>query len=259
MMEETDALQAAVDAARGAGKILMDNYGKINVKHKVDGTIVTNADLESEKYIISQLKKEFPEYSILAEESGREQKESEYIWVIDPLDGTTNYSIQNPFFNVSIALAHKSEPVVGAVYSPFQDEMFSAEKGKGAYMNGEEIKVSSKNTLEESVHTFCHASNEAATKKMADIWTELKLLNPKVRQIGAGALELSYVACGRVESFMMIDMNPWDVAAGTLLVREAGGRVTDFSGKEFDIECKDILASNGILHEKLLDIVKQEG
>jgi len=257
-MKKSGELKTAIDAARKAGRILLDDYGRITISYKKDGTIVTNADIESERSILSTLKGKFPEYSVLSEESGIEKKDSEYLWVVDPLDGTTNYSIRNPFFNVSIALIYKSESIVGAVYYPFQDELFYAEKGKGAFLNDEEINVSNADDMEKSVHTFCHGSDRESTLKMAGIWRRLKLLNPKVRQIGAGALELSYTACGRVDSFMMINMNLWDVAAGTLLVREAGGKVTDFSGREFDINCSDILASNGRLHEKLLQIINQD-
>ena len=258
LMKKSEELKTAIDIAKRAGEILMDNYGDITVNYKKDGTIVTNADIESERFIISMLSEKFPEFSILSEESNtgkRNLEDSEYLWVVDPLDGTTNYSIKNPFFDISIALTYKSKPIVGIVYYPFQDEMFYAESGKGAYLNDKNITVSDKDDIRESVHTFCHASDELSTLRMAEIWKRLKLLNPKVRQIGAGALELSYTACGRVDSFMMININPWDVAAGTLLVREAGGMVTDFSGNEFDITHNSILASNGRLHKKLLDII----
>jgi myo-inositol-1(or 4)-monophosphatase len=252
-------LETAVEAARKAGRILMENYGRITVSYKKDLTIVTNADLESERYILSTLRREFPDHSILSEEAGLGEGDSEYMWAVDPLDGTTNYSMRNPFFNVSIALTYRKEPVVGVVYYPFQDELFHAEKGGGAYLNDERIKVSKIDSMMESIHTFCHASDRDSTLKMAGIWRRLKLLNPKVRQIGAGALELSYTACGRVDSFMMVNMNPWDVAAGALLVREAGGKVSDFTGREFDVDCRDILASNGRLHERLLEIINEDG
>ncbi len=257
-MIKSRELETAIDAALNAGRILMDDYGNITVDYKKDGTLVTNADVESEKSILSTLEREFPDFSVLSEESGIEKRESDYMWVVDPLDGTTNYSIMNPFFDVSIALTYKSEPIVGVVYYPFQDELFYARKGDGAYMNDAEIRVSDSDDMGKSIHTFCNASDRESTLKMAGIWGRLKLLNPKVRQIGAGALELGYTACGRVDSFMMVKMNPWDVAAGTLLVREAGGRVTDFSGREFDINCRDILASNGRLHNKLLEIINQD-
>lgn len=257
-MKKSGELKTAIDVAKRAGGILMGEYGNVTINYKKDGTTVTNADLESEKIILSTLREKFPEFSILSEEAGKEDKDSDYMWVVDPLDGTTNYTIRNPFFDVSIALTYKSEPIVGVVYSPFQDELFYAERGKGARMNDEKIAVSNTDSMEKSIHTFCNASDRGSTLKMAGIWRRLKLLNPRVRQIGAGALELGYTACGRVDSFMMVKMNPWDVAAGTLLVREAGGRVTDFSGREFDISCRDILASNGRLHDKLLEIINQD-
>ncbi|MBN2014799.1 MAG: inositol monophosphatase [Candidatus Altiarchaeota archaeon] len=248
-------LEAAIKAAREAGRIQLEKYGKVSLKYKKDKTIVTEADVESEERIIAILKKDFPDYSILGEESGLTRTSSDYMWVIDPLDGTTNYSVQNPFFDVSIALTRKSEPIMGVVYYPSQDEMFYAEKGRGAYMNDERIKVSNKEKIEESVLTFCHASDRESVEKMSNVWRTWKLLNPKVRQIGAGALEMAYVACGRTECFLMIKMNSWDVAAGTVLIREAGGKVTDLEGKEFTIDSTDILASNGRLHDKLLKLI----
>jgi myo-inositol-1(or 4)-monophosphatase len=257
-MEISDELTTAIEAARKAGTIIMNNYGRITIDYKKDRTIVTNSDIDSEKAILSILQRDFPEYSLISEESGTEEKSPEYTWVVDPLDGTTNYSIRNPFFDVSIALVKRDEPILGVVYYPFQDELFHAEKGSGAYMNDEKISVSDSDNMEKSVHTFCHASDSESTVKMAGIWKRLKLLNPKIRQIGAGALELAYVACGRLDSFMMVKMNPWDVAAGALLVSEAGGKATDFSGKEFNLSCSDVIASNGKLHEKLLGIINQD-
>jgi myo-inositol-1(or 4)-monophosphatase len=256
-MKNSDELKTAIAAARKSGKIIMSKYGKVHPKYKKDNTIVTEADLASEKNIKAIIKAEFPDHSILGEESGLEEHDPDYLWAIDPLDGTTNYTMMNPFFDVSIALIRKNEPVVGVVYYPYQDEMFYAEKGRGAYMNEKRIKVSDKDKIASSILTYCNTSDKESTEKMFRIWQTWKLLNPKVRQIGAGALEMAYVACGRVESFLMTRMNIWDVAAGTVLVREAGGKVTDLAGKEFSAKSDEILASNGILHKTLLKTIRE--
>lgn len=256
-MKKSNEAETAIKAALKSGKIIMRRYGRIHAKYKEDKTIVTEADEESEKNIIAILKKNFPDYSILSEESGLKKKDSELMWAVDPLDGTTNYAMMNPFFDVSIALLKKNEPILGVVYYPYQKELFYAEKNRGAYMNDKRIRVSKKNRIEDSVLTFCNSPDNESTEKMAKIWRTWKLLNPKVRQIGAGALEMAYVACGRVECFLMTKMNPWDVAAGTVLVREAGGKVTDFCGREFTTDSSDILASNGMLHKRLLDLIEE--
>ena len=256
MTDYSRELETAIDAARKAGDILMKHYGKVTVRYKSDGSLVTDADIESEKRIKDILGEKFPDYSLLGEESGRMDKASEYTWVIDPLDGTTNYSIQNPFFNVSIALARGDDPVLGVVYYPFQDELFHAVKDGGAYLNNERIKVSERD-IRDSVICFCHAHDREAVKTVYEIFRRIKQVNCNLRQIGAAALELSYVACGRVGAFFTINLKPWDVAAGAVIVKEAGGRVTDFRRNPFTLKAKDILASNGRMHEDLLGLINQ--
>ncbi len=251
-------LECAIDAAKKAGELLIEKYGRVSPNYKQDKTIYTDADIESEKLIKDILLQEFGDYGFLGEESGHTITDSDFTWVIDPLDGTTNYCIKNPFFNVSIGLAYRSEPVLGVVYYPVQDELFHARKNKGAYLNSDRIRVSDQSDPERAVFTYCHASDPQTVERMAIIWRRLKLMNPKVRQIGAGALELAYVAAGRIESFMMLRMNPWDVTAGTVLVREAGGKVTDFSGNEFTTSSTDILATNSKMHKSLLRIIHEE-
>lgn len=257
MTDYSRELEAAIEAARKAGEIIMKHYGKVTVRYKSDGSLVTDADIESEKRIKDILGGKFPDYSLLGEESGRINKSSEYTWMIDPLDGTTNYSIQNPFFNVSIALARGDDPVLGVVYYPFQDELFHAVKDEGAYLNNERIRVSG-GDMKDSVICFCHAHDRETVESMSNIFRRIKLCNTTLRQIGAAALELSYVACGRVGAFFMIKLNPWDVAAGAVIVKEAGGRVTDFYGNPFTLKARDILASNGRMHEDLLELINKK-
>lgn len=256
MIDTSDEMKTATKAAKVAGKILMAHYGRIKVEYKADRSIVTEADRESEKVIKTQLETEFPDYSFLGEESGLDEKASDYTWVVDPLDGTTNYTIRDPFFNVSIGLTYKTEPILGVVYYPIEDELFQAEKNKGAFLNNKRIKVSNKDKVENSVVTFCHNRNEASIRRMGEIFVAVKLVTNRFRQIGAGGLELSYVACGRTESFMMPDANSWDVVAGAIIVKEAGGKVTDFQGKPYTMESLDVLASNGRVHEELLKILR---
>ncbi len=250
-------LETAIKAAREAGKILLAYYGKVTPRYKKDRSIVTDADLASEKLIKDILKKEFPGYSFLAEESGLEDNHSEYEWVIDPLDGTTNYSIKNPFYNVSIALAKNDSPVLGVVYYPFQDELFYATEDGGAYLNGEKIQVSTTGSMRDAFICFCHGHDQKTVKKATDAYAKIKPLTDRLRQIGASELELSYLGCGRVDAFYMLAQNPWDVASGTLIVREARGRVTDIDGKPFNLKSMDAVASNGLVHKELLELLKQ--
>jgi myo-inositol-1(or 4)-monophosphatase len=249
-------MKVATGVAKEAGKLLMSRYGRVNVRYKKDRSLVTEADVESEQLIKTVLEGKFPDYSFLGEESGLEEVESDYLWAVDPLDGTTNYMIRNPFFDVSIGLIYNSNPILGVVYYPYEDELFTAEKGEGAFLNGEKIGVSKMNRLEDSVGSFCNNRSEAAIRRMAPIFIDVKLVTNKFRQLGAGGLELGYVACGRTDSFMMPDTNLWDVAAGTIVVREAGGRVTDFEGNPYSIESPDILATNGGIHEEMLGILR---
>lgn len=256
-MKFSKELKIAIKAAKEAGKILMANYGRVKARYKADKTLVTRSDTESEKKIKGILKSEFPNYSFISEESKAEKRNSDYTWIIDPLDGTTNYTIHNPFFCVSIALAYKDNPILGVVYYPFAKELFFAERGKGAYLNNKRISVSKESELGNSVIAFCHKGDPNSIRLMIDVFGKLKSMNEKVRQIGAAALELSYVASGRIDSFMMINLNLWDVSAGALIVKEACGMATDFEGNEFNLKSGDILTSNGKIHDEILKIINE--
>jgi len=253
----TRELTVAIEAAETAGKILIEYYGKVRVSLKSDRSLVTEADVESEKRIRTILEGKFPTYSFLGEESERRRMESEKTWVVDPLDGTTNYVMMNPFFDVSIALIQGSEPILGVVHYPFLNETYSAEKGKGAFLDGKKVHVSSDTILEDSIITFCHGLDKESTGRISRMFAHFKSINDKIRQLGAAALELSYVACGRTSCFFMPGINPWDVLAGLMLVEEAGGMVSDFSGHAFSANSKDILASNGKIHGQLLEILSK--
>lgn len=245
-----------IKAAKGAGKVLMKYYGKTVPQEKTDKSIITEADIKSEEKIRDILQKHYPDYSILGEELGHQQKDSDFIWAVDPLDGTTNFSMRIPLFSVSIALAHKGIPVKGVVYCPFTNELFYAEKNRGAFLNGKRIQVSKNNDIKRSFMTFCHGSDRSSIVTAMDFLRRFKLINEKIRQLGSAAIELCYVASGRTDGYMVPGPKPWDIAGGIIITEEAGGKVTDFDGKSVDIYTKNLLASNGRVHQELLKMLK---
>jgi len=250
-------LDLAIRAAKEAGKILERGFHDIHtVKMKGKRDIVTEMDVKSEEKILSMLRKAFPSYSMYSEESGEDMKDSEYMWVVDPLDGTTNYSIKNPFFNVSIALMKSGEPVVGVVHAPLTRETFYGERGRGAYLNGKRISVSKESEISKSMLTYCHRHDKGNLVRTTEVFRRFKPIAMDFSRMRAGALEIAFVAAGRVGCCLMCGFHSHDVAAGTLLVREAGGKVTDFNGKEWTTGSDDFLASNGRLHERILEMLK---
>jgi myo-inositol-1(or 4)-monophosphatase len=245
----------AIFAAKKAGQRLLKEFKKLSlakIKAKDKHDILTPADLESEKIILDLIQKKFPGHSILTEESSPKIKKSPFIWVIDPLDGTTNFAMKNPIWSIAISLWKNNKPLFGVVFAPAMNEFFVAETGKGACLNGQKIKVSKITKLQESLLTFCHGHCEQDIKRAIKLYQKFKLGGRDLRQLGSAAIEMGFVAAGRTESIMIPGANPWDVAAGTVLVREAGGRVTDFEGKDWNLKSKDMLASNGLIHNLLL-------
>lgn len=249
-------LEVAKKAAIEGGRVVMEYYGKVSLTYKKDRSITTEADLASEKKIKKIIEAEFPTHSLLGEEFGLEERHSEYKWIIDPLDGTTNYWIRNPFFGVSIALTVKDEPIIGVVYYPIMDELFYAQKGEGAYLNNSQISVSETSKIADSVLTYCHGRDEKSIKEIIRIFGKLKLISNKTRHLGAAALELCYVACGRTDAFYVVGLNSWDVAAGITIVRESGGVVSDFEGRPFRNKTKNLLTSNGKIHQQLIELIQ---
>jgi len=284
----------AIAAVKKSGKMLLREYKNFDrgaIKLKSHHEIVTRADLMSEEIIIKEIKKNFPNHRILSEEMGEEGHDSEYLWVIDPIDGTTNFSIHNPLWSISLAVAHLSpqppllnrrggdelpsylggvgggidrrgeaskasrgEVIFGVIYAPMLDELYVAELGKGAKLNNKKITVSNIKTGK-VLNTFCHGSKTADIKKALAYYRKQKLAELDCRQMGSAAIELAYVACGRVESFVAPGANDWDVAAGALLVCEAGGIVTDFFGQDWKLGSGDIAASNGKVHREVLRVI----
>jgi myo-inositol-1(or 4)-monophosphatase len=253
-------LSVAIRAARLAGKVIIDNLGKISKKDinlKKTSDFVTRVDKESEKIIIKTVRENFPVHLFLTEESIKEAETEEYRWIIDPLDGTTNYIHQYPVFSISIALEYRREIILGVVYDPLRKELFTAEKGEGSFLNKYPIRVSKISSLKDSLVT---TGFPFRSKEFIGIYLKLfKNIFYKVsdlRRAGSAALDLAYLACGRCEGFFEIGLSPWDIAAGAILIKEVGGVVTDFGGGNDYLLTGNIVAGNPAVHEKLLIEVK---
>ena len=259
-----DWMAVASEAALKAGGILRDNiHGIREITYKGDINLATEMDMRSERAIVEILLAAFPDHGILAEEETTIRNDSGFMWIIDPLDGTTNYAHGYPCFSVSIALERQGEIILGVVYDPMRNELFSAEKGKGAYLNGEKIHVSAVDTLIKSLlATGFPYDRKVSEKNNMDFFHDLLMASQEVRRDGSAALDLCSVASGRFDGFWELKLKPWDVAAGSLIVHEAGGMVSDLSGTKLDIHGDEILASNGRIHgqmaERLRDAIRRK-
>lgn len=249
-------LDVACEAARLAGAVLMSYLGKLeSIDEKSPGNLVTEADKVSEKTILAVLQRHFPDHGILAEESGLGgAAESPYLWAVDPLDGTTNFAHRYPAFTVSIGLLIDRVPVLGVVYDPWRDELFSAAQNMGAFRNYQPIQVSGNTELARSllVTGFAYDRRETPDNNYAE-FCHFTHLTQGVRRGGSASLDLAYVACGRLDGYWERGLGPWDIAAGVVLVREAGGLVTAYDGSPFDLDSGRILAANGRLHKQMVD------
>ncbi len=248
-------LDIATEAVLAAGVILQDYWGKLDsIQEKGrPGDLVTVADKAAEAAILKVLQRHVPHHALLAEESGNlGEKNSEYLWAIDPLDGTTNYAHQYPSFSASVGLLIAGVPQVGAIYNPFHNELFRAAKGLGATRNRRPIQVSTTNDLAKSllVTGFAYDRRETADNNYAE-FCHLTHLTQGVRRSGSASMDLAYVACGRLDGYWERGLSPWDMAAGIVLVREAGGRVSAYDGSDFRLESGRILATNGAIHDAL--------
>jgi myo-inositol-1(or 4)-monophosphatase len=252
-------LNVAREAALEAGKFLKYNLGKVkHIEQKLgqETNLVTEIDKQAEAIIIKKIKQHYPSHDILAEESGGHKIQSEYRWVIDPLDGTTNYTHGLPIFCVSIGVELNGTIVAGAVYDPSADEIFTAEKGGGAYLNGKRIRVSSCNTLITSLLVTGFPYNvKENPHHVVEHFVNLLMEGQAVRRLGSAALDLAYVAAGRLDGYWEVFLNPWDKAAGLLLVQEAGGVVTDFKNNPANSYEPNTLATNGKIHEQMLAVL----
>lgn len=250
-------LSKAIDIAKEAGEVLKHYWGKLSYieQKRFPWDLVTEADKESEAVILNRLSTAFPSHAILSEESGTHssQEKSPYCWVVDPLDGTTNYTHQYPWVSISIALLQDKAPIMGVVYNPIMGELFYTEIHKGAFLNNVPITVSQVNSLSLSLLAtgFAYDRKENAENNYAE-FCHMTHQSQGVRRGGSAALDLAYVAAGRLDGYWERGLNPWDIAAGILLIQEAGGKVTSYEGDPVDLYSGRLLASNGILHEVLI-------
>jgi myo-inositol-1(or 4)-monophosphatase len=252
----------AARIAREAGALLRDYFARgVVTEYKGDVDLVTVADRSSEKLIRTRLGEIFPDHGIYGEEGTRERLEGEFRWYVDPLDGTTNFAHGFPQFCVSMGLEHrpagtKTEDegtlVAAVVYDPTRDELFTAERGQGAALNGKSVHVSRIGELAEALLATGFPSRKRHASPNVHFYQEFTLRSHGVRRAGSAALDLAYVACGRMDGFWEFNLNPWDTAAGILLIEEAGGRVTDFSGAHVRLASDEVLASNGLVHDELV-------
>jgi myo-inositol-1(or 4)-monophosphatase len=247
------ALQVAIAAAEEAGNIILSHFGsQRQVKHKSKGNLVTDADILSEKLILELLKGEYPDCSILSEESNSTVPLTDYAWIVDPLDGTNNYTFGIPFFCVNIALVRGEDILLGITYDPIRRELFRAEKNRGSYLNDSVIQVSTKDSLQASLVGFDLGYSHERGQEMLDVANKLWGRVHCLRAMGSSSLGLAYVARGRVNLYFHRYLFPWDIASGLLLIREAGGEVTDWQGKPATFRTQEIIASNHRLHQEFM-------
>ncbi len=255
-------LNFAIQTARDAGRILADRRGRaLQVSNKGAIDLVTEADLASESLIIDRIKSHYPRHAILAEESGATAGvelvpgKSDWKWIIDPLDGTTNYSHGYPCFCVSIALERGGVIELGVIYDPIADEMFAAERGQGATLNERPIRVSSIDELNSAMLCTGFPYNVRERPNFTRDFAKFTMEAQAVRRDGSASLDMAYLACGRFDGFWEEGLNAWDIAAGVVLIEEAGGRVSDYTGGPLDIYNATTLASNGLVHEAMMRVL----
>lgn len=255
-------LNFAIQIARDAGQVLAERFGRtsLQVSNKGDIDLVTESDLAAERLIIERIRSYYPRHAILSEEAGastHHEGAGEYKWIVDPLDGTTNYAHGYPCFCVSIALERRGEVVLGVVYDPMRDELFAAERGEGSTLNGRRVRVSEVDDLNRALLCTGFPYDVRERSEFVRHFGGFIMHAQAVRRDGAAALDLAYVACGRFEGFWEEGLRPWDVAAGKILVEEAGGRVSRYDGSPFDVYTPPILASNTLVHEQMMRVLSE--
>ncbi len=253
---------AAAPIALEAGALIREYFERgVVTEYKGDVDLVTAADRASEQLIVERLKQVFPDHGIYGEEGTRQRLDNEYRWYIDPLDGTTNFAHGFPVFCVSMGLEHRPAGLAGnedgtlvaaVIYDPTRDELFTAERGRGAYLNGRPIHVSKTPALAESLIATGFPSRKRHDNPNIHFYQEFTLRSHGVRRAGSAAIDLAYVACGRMDGYWEFNLNPWDTSAGVLLVQEAGGTVTSFDGSPFRIDSKEVLAANGLIFDEMI-------
>jgi myo-inositol-1(or 4)-monophosphatase len=256
-----DLLPTAETIAREAGALLRDFFHRgVHAEYKGDVDLVTEADRASERLITERLHAAFPTHGIYGEEGTRTALDSEFRWYVDPLDGTTNFAHGFPVFCVVLGCEQRApslrpdedgDMLAGVIYDPLRDELFAAERGRGATLNGKPIHVSRTRTLQESLIATGFPSHKRHRNPNVHFYQEFTLRSHGVRRAGSAALDLAYVASGRLEAFWEFNLNPWDTSAGYLLVEEAGGRITHFDGSKFTLDSREVFATNGLIHDEM--------
>ncbi len=248
-------VDTAAGIAREAGSLLSSYFDRrIGFELKGEHDLVTEADRASERLVIERLKQHCPSHDIVAEEGGGHLTGAEYRWYVDPLDGTTNFAHAFPFYNVTLALERAGELIAGVIYDPIRGEMFAAERGGGARLNGVPIRVSNVARLQDSLSATGFPSRKRHQNVNIHFYYQLAMMSHGVRRAGAAAIDLAYVACGRMDAFWEFNLNPWDMAAGILMVEEAGGRCSDMKGGPADVHGPHLLADNGHIHDEMVQV-----
>jgi myo-inositol-1(or 4)-monophosphatase len=246
-------LDAAIEIAREAGQVLLGHRG-VGFELKGAFDLVTAADHASEQLIVTRLREQFPSHGIVAEEGGRAELDSELRWYVDPLDGTTNFAHGYPAWSVTLALARRGEVIAGVVYDPLNRELFAAERGAGARLNGAPIQVSKTRFINDALVATGFPSRKRHQNVNIHFYYQIAMVTHGVRRGGSAALDLAYTACGRLEAFWEFGLNPWDMAGGILLVEEAGGKTSGMQGEPLDLHGRYVLADNGLVHEEMLAV-----
>ncbi len=260
-MKTNNFLSIAIESAIGAGDFIKSKLGTLSfsdIGQKQKSDFVTKVDTESEKIIIKSIRKKYPSHAFYTEETLKDRNNNSFRWIIDPLDGTTNYIHQYPVFSISIALEYKKEIIIGVIYDPLREELFTGVKNMGSFLNGKQIRVSRTNNLKYSLITtgfpFRH-------KKFVDdylrLFKNIFLKVSDLRRAGSAAIDLAYVACGRCDGFFEIGLSPWDIAAGSLIIKEAGGNITGFDGQDNFLFSGNIIAGNPYVQRQLLKETKK--
>jgi len=248
-------LETAAGIAREAGALLAGMFERrVAIESKGEFDLVTEADRASERLVVERLKKHFPSHGIVAEEGGGHESVSGYRWYVDPLDGTTNFAHSFPMFNVTMALEASGELIAGIIFDPIRNEMFAAERGGGAHLNGSRISVSKAARLAESLVATGFPSRKRHLSLNIHFYHQLAMVTHGVRRCGSAAIDLAYVACGRLDGFWEFGLNPWDMAAGRLLVAEAGGKYSGMHGEPHQLRGPDLLVDNGLIHDEIVGL-----
>ena len=257
-MNMESCLTTAIEIAREAGGLLLQHFRQpLEITYKRRSDLVTEADRKSEILIVERLRSHYPGHAIVAEEGGGQKTNSDYCWYVDPLDGTTNFAHGFPIFCVTLGLAYRGEVVAGVVYDPTRDELFTVERGAGAFLNGQRISASKNANLSDCLVATGFPPFAANHDLNVEFYFRFTELTHGIRRAGSAALDLCCVAAGRFDGFWELKLNPWDKAAGTLLVTEAGGRVSGVTGKPFELLEDDIFVSNGLIHDQMVGVFKE--